>query len=53
MLSGYWNCTDANLLGSDCDLVCMIGHMTTPNMGSKNSCRGMIQTSSFFANIVD
>ena len=39
---GYWNCTDANLLGSDCDLVCMIGHMTTPNMGSKNSCRGKV-----------
>ena len=35
---GYWNCTDANMLGSECDLVCMIGHMVTPNMNSTNSC---------------
>ena len=26
------------MLGSECDLVCMIGHMVTPNMNSTNAC---------------
>jgi len=35
---GYWNCTDANMLGSECDLICMLGHMITATFNETTYC---------------